>query len=237
MQTMHVLLRYSRLWLIGAPFVVATTVTLHSSTTIAAQMANRPNIAVAVTPLAIGSQTLARVEYNISRATVALEGGIAHKAEELTNTEIKETNESLISSGKQIAIMVSRYTEEARMAGWFWTLGAGYRQMDYTWKRGLSEDDLALASSLTSDDKGRYDHKLTAAGVTGHARAGYRYVGESTPFLIGAFVGLRHYQSTVNNVTAKDNEFAPSIADDQRVELSHRFMTRLEPALEIGWIF
>jgi hypothetical protein len=146
----------------------------------------------------------------------------------------KEENEggTMTLSGNELSLSFSRYSQQNKMAGAYWSIGFGYRIVDLEWVRtpydGLNTDGLAL------NEEGKITHKMDGSGVTARAKVGYRYVAESIPFAIGAYVGLRHYENILSPVS--EGNFVPT-PDDELVGLERRLMSSLEPGIEVGVAF
>lgn len=177
-----------------------------------------------------------RGEINTESASFSVESAYMGTAEEYSEEKLLLTGDSMITSGRQAAILVSRYTNQANMSGWFWTLGAGARQMDGIWKTSPSTLALMTGISLIQDDAGKVLHRYKATGATGHARAGYRWVSQSIPLAIGGHVGIRHFDGKFEDVEPVEQDYTP-LAVDEKASLRRRYMTRLEPAVEFGLAF
>jgi hypothetical protein len=110
--------------------------------------------------------------------------------------------------------------------------------MDVVWKKPPGEG-YSLESSEQIDESGRMTHRMVGTGMTGHGRIGYRYVGESFPFIAGTFFGIRHFESKFEDKEARASDETPSTAstDDDRIQMKRTFMTRPELALELGLAF
>ncbi len=178
-----------------------------------------------------------RAEVNLHSVSLSIESAISEESEEYPEEKILLTGDSMITNGRHIALMLSRYGNPANMSGWFWTLGAGLRRMNGTWKTNPSQLGLIKgAASLVIDDAGKVMHRYTATGTTGHARFGYRWVSQSIPLAIGGHIGVRHFDGQFKDLDPVDADFSPLAIDDQ-ASLRRRYMTRLEPAIEFGLAF
>lgn len=178
-----------------------------------------------------------RAEVNLHSASLSIESAITEESEEYPEEKILLSGDSMITNGHQIALMLSRYGNPANMSGWFWTLGAGMRKMNGTWKTNPSQLGLIRGmASLVIDDAGKVMHHYTASGTTGHGRFGYRWVSQSIPLAIGGHIGVRHFDGQFKDVEPIDSDYSPLAIDDQ-ASLRRRYMTRLEPAIEFGLAF
>ncbi len=178
-----------------------------------------------------------RAEVNLHSASLSVESAITEESEEYPEEKILLTGDSMISNGRHIALMLSRYGNPANMSGWFWTLGAGMRTMTGIWKTNPSQLGLTRgAASLVIDDAGKVMHSYTATGTTGHARFGYRWVSQSIPLAIGGHIGVRHFDGQFKDVEPVNSDYSPLAIDDQ-AWLRRRYMTRIEPAIEFGLAF
>jgi hypothetical protein len=177
-----------------------------------------------------------RGEYNLKDATLAVEGASMVESEEYTEEKIAETGDSMISKGGHVSVLVSRYSQPNNMSGWFWTLGAGVREMRGTWKTNPSSLALASGMPLVMDDAGKVIHEYTARGLVGHARTGYRWVAQSIPLSIGGHLGLRHFDARFADKDGLRADSSP-LSDEDKAALRRRYMTRLEPAVEFGLAF
>jgi|GEM_PF-1012951 len=193
----------------------------------------------------LARQAQGRIEYNMGGlATISLEGARMVRGEDLSDEEIEESGDSLQSEAVQGAILFSRYSNGPTMSGFFWSLGAGYRKVNAYWHTnpdtGRTPDENPGRMSL-ADDKGKLHHDLELAGGTGHGRIGWRWIGESFPMLIGAHIGVRHFDPTIKDAEESRLEtetmrMAPT-NDVEKRNLKRRMMTALEPGVEIGFAF
>ena len=76
-------------------------------------------------------------------------------------------------------------------------------------------------------------HSLEGSGPTGTVRTGYRYVAESIPFSVGAYIGLRHFQSTMQDKTASGTV---TTTPEDLTSLERRMMSHLEPGINSAWL-
>lgn len=182
----------------------------------------------------LGRDTAAHIEMNVSNVgSLALEGTYVSEGEEYSPTEVEEEKRSLLSKGYGVSLHFARFTQPASMGGFYWSLGAGYRKMEATWVRPADEQ-YSLKGDEELDDDGRLVTRLDASGVTGHARGGYRYVADSYPFLVGIYLGFKHFESKYQD--ADENPGTPT-TDKERLHLKYLTMTRPEAAVEIGLSF
>jgi hypothetical protein len=126
----------------------------------------------------------------------------------------------------------SRYTDEHLMGGWFFSLGAGYRQMEIDWRTTPEVDDPGIGYGMRGED-GTTTHTAIGKGYTGHLRGGYRYVPDEWPVALGLHFGVRHYQVGFED---SDNTETP-LSVRQQQQLKRRFMSRIEPGIEFGVSF
>ena len=181
-------------------------------------------------------------EYNAGGSMgLALEYSAIGAVEELLPEEVQETGNSLAIDGVQVSLLMSRYSDERNMGGFFWTLGAGYRVWNAEWKKRPGEKEYTRLGLV--DDNGYLHHRVQGKGATGHGRLGYRYVANEWPLAIGAHVGLRHMNSQVEDVDVTDQEQQElgltysDITEKERKQLKHRMMTRADISLDFGFVF
>lgn len=177
-----------------------------------------------------------RGELNWESASFSVEGAVMGEAEEYSEEKLLLTGDSMVTSGRQAAILVSRYSNQANMSGWFWTLGAGARQMDGLWRTNPSTLAYMTGINLVRDESGKVLHRYRATGATGHGRLGYRWVSQSVPLAIGGHVGVRHFDGKFEDVEPIDRDFT-ALAVDEKASLRRRYMTKLEPGIEFGLAF
>jgi hypothetical protein len=181
-------------------------------------------------------------EYNAgSTMGLALEYSAIGAVEELLPEDVQETGNSLTIDGIQVSALMSRYSDERNMGGFFWTLGAGYRVWNAEWKKRPGEKE-AMRLTLVDQD-GYLHHRVQGKGVTGHGRLGYRFVASQWPLAIGAHLGIRHMNSQVrdSDVPAKEQEELQltysDITEKERTHLKNRMMTRADISLDFGFAF
>lgn len=181
-------------------------------------------------------------EYNADRSVgLALEAGLIGTVEELTDEEIALTGNSLKVNGMQASILMSRYSDEQNMAGFFWTLGAGYRRWGAEWKKQVTPKE-SLRLDL-ADENGFLHHRVEGKGATGHARLGYRYVANEWPLAFGAHIGVRHMNSQVTDVQVSEVDEAKlklqysELNPDERRSLKNRMMTTTDITIDFGLAF
>jgi hypothetical protein len=203
---------------------------------------NYRSFAVGVPVITFTGETVGRLEFNLGgHASLAVEANFKPKYDEVGEEEAAETGESLVTSGRGAALLFARYTNPAAMAGLYYAIGAGYREMDANWKVRAAGDDKDIDMSLVQDDD-RLHHEAEMRGVTGHLRGGYRYIGTDIPLSIGAYFGLRHYQVGVKDTKRDDMSEADRAAysdmsSKEKERLRRRFTTKLEPGIELGIAF
>jgi len=181
-------------------------------------------------------------EYNVAGSMgLAMEYSAIAAVEELLPEEVQETGNSLAIDGVQVSLLMSRYTDERNMGGFFWTLGAGYRVWNAEWKKRPGDKEL-LRMGLV-DQEGYLHHRVQGKGATGHGRLGYRYVASEWPLSIGAHIGIRHMNSQVSDVEVPEQEQQEmqltysEITEKERKQLKHRMMTRADISLDLGFVF
>ena len=122
----------------------------------------------------------------------------------------------------------SSYGNPKKMSGGYWTIGAGYRQLKADWLR-----------TAVNDAKVR--HLLKGSGGTVRGRIGYRLVGDSLPFTLGAYIGIRHYSNNfsddLDEAGNRDSQASVSTPESEVIGLEKRFTSGLEPGLEFGMAF
>lgn len=197
-------------------------------------VAKYKDFVVALPIIAMGGEAQAKFEYNLSGlGGLGLEVLLTQEGEEFTDEEVLEKNgDSLIVRGNELALTYSVYSNAKKMSGGYWTLGVGYRQMQADWSRGPSEEFTPSGVSLDSD--GKFKHELVSSGVSARGRVGYRYVADSLPLMLGAYIGLRHYE---NKFEDRESDDAVETPEKDLESLSRRMMSRLEPGIEIGMAF
>jgi hypothetical protein len=181
-------------------------------------------------------------EYNAGGVMgLALEYSAIAAVEELMDEEILETGNSLAIDGVQVSALMSRYSDERNMGGFFWTLGAGYRVWNAEWKKRPGEKEVTRLGLV--DEEGYLHHRVQGKGVTGHGRFGYRYVANEWPLAVGAHLGLRHMNSQVTDaeVDVKEEQELDlsysEVTEKERKHLKHRMMTRADISLDFGFVF
>ncbi len=184
----------------------------------------------------------AAFEFNLqAKGTVAIEAGLLSSGEMLSDDEIEKNQDSLESSGGfRASLLLSRYTQPERMAGWFFGVGAGYRQQRIAWLR-TPESGETLASNQVNE-QGQMYHEADLSGVAGHGRFGYRYVGEETPFSVGFALGLRHFAAGYKDlkpdqVDEVDANRLAETPDERQKAIQRRMATALEIGLNFGYMF
>lgn len=213
-------------------FFFAWVTGLSSLTAVAADSYKSVNISLPI--VSFDREAVTKFEWNLKGAgALGLELAVRSEAEVFTKTEIEERNgDSLMMKSTALAVTYSRFGNPKMMSGGFWGLGLGYRQM---------QADLLRASDLSQDGQvglngnSQLSQELSGNGVTGHARVGYRYVAESLPLSVGAYIGLRHFQ---NKMEEKDKVEGSTAVDEAEIKsLERRFMSQLEPGIEVGLAF
>lgn len=175
-----------------------------------------------------------KLEFNLkSHGSLGVEFRMDRESETFTKKERTDNNgDSLMMKSQQMSLLYSQYSNPKMMSGGFWTLGVGYRRDQGEWLQTPSSTQAATGLKLDAD--GKLQRDIEASGATGHARVGYRYVGESVPFLAGIYVGMRHYQS---KFTDKTTDVTAETAQDDLESLQRRLATSLEAGIDIGFSF
>lgn len=195
--------------------------------------------------VADSSQARLHLEYNVQKTFgLAIEAAALGEREIMTPKEVDTTGDSLKTKGSQVSLLFSRYSEPAHLGGFFFTLGAGYRQYSAEWKKKPNEEDKTDALRLDSvDDTGYLHHRVKGSGTTGHARVGYRWVAAEWPVAIGGHLGLRHVSSSVKDVEVDQEKqkelklnYSPT-TDAEKKSLKNRVMTEPDISIEIGLAF
>lgn len=217
--------RFSRviLSLIGFGFVSAPA------------MANDNSFILTLPVIAMNNQGAARGEYNLGgKGGIGVELQFVQQHNLYGKDEMKEKNDDSINmSGAEASVFYSSYGNSKAMSGGYWALGVGYRKVAADWKR-TPDDKFQATSDTVLDENNRATHTLQSSGATAHARIGYRYVGQSFPIVLGAYVGLRHFQNEFRDVEKEKSTETPM---DDREALSRRMMSAFEPGIEIGMSF
>jgi hypothetical protein len=206
------------------------------------------NFLVALPIMTESNQLQLHLEYDVDNVVgVAIEGGFMGEQELASQKEIDENGSSLKTKGSEAALLFSRYSEPNHLGGFYWTLGAGYRQYIAEWKKkpetdpqtGLADTRLAL-----QDDQGYLHHRMSVRGAFATGRLGYRYVATDWPFTIGAHIGLRHLSSTVQDVEVDETEqetlklqYSQTTSAEKKTVKHHVMTTPDFTLLEIGMAF
>lgn len=189
----------------------------------------------------LNGESMAHLELNLAgHASLALEVTAKRAYEEVDEETMAETGESRSSKAKGGALILSRYSRPMSMAGFYWALGAGYREEDVSWRVKPDAKDPELVSSFNLlNDDGNLHHDARLTGTTGHLRAGYRYVGQDLPFLGGIYLGARHFQAGVRDSEVERDEpvRVAEMTDRERERLRRKYSTRPECGLEVGFRF
>ena len=183
------------------------------------------------------------MEYNAgNEAGIALEGGMIGTSEELGTKEVGETGNSMKVSGVQAGLLLSRYSEPTRLGGFFWTLGAGYRQYAAEWKKRPVTQETETRLSTTDDD-GYLHHRIVGSGPVGFGRLGYRYVAAEWPIALGGHVGIRHMTSTIKDTDVDQEEqkelklqYSPTNSTERK-SVNNRMMTQPDLTIDLGVVF
>ena len=191
---------------------------------------------IALPVINVGGGTVGRAELNLyGRGSLAIEGTYQGKNEDITKKEQKLTGESMITQARAMTVFLARYGEPTQMAGFYYGLGVGYRRESANWH--LKPTGTSAAAAL--DDVDFANHSASLIGPTGHLRGGWRYVGKEFPLLIGAYVGMRHFESVVSDAQpggqAVGGGAYSNMTESEKDRLKRRFATTPEAGLEIGF--
>lgn len=193
-------------------------------------------------PLTITGESVGRLELNLAgKASLALEGNFKREREEASEEAQEERNESMRAEGKGAALFVQRYWDGAAMAGLYWGLGVGYREETVRWRVQPEESDKQVNMSLVDKDR-MLNHDAELKGTTGHLRVGYRYVPTDLPFVIGGYLGGRHFQAGVKDGKQTDEEEEENVkqaplTDAEKERLRRKYTTKPEAGVELGITF
>jgi len=199
-------------------------------------------VVVSMPAVSLTHEMAAHLELNLDGlATLALEGTLMGRREEVPADRQKTTGESLVDQGRGASLLISRYWNGARMSGAYWSLGAGYREEQAKWHVKPDQNDKEVDMSLVDSDH-MLNHEATLKGMTGHARFGYRYVGSNVPVVVGAYLGLRHFQPSVKDMPPASNDAGSTVTyaeltDSERQTLRNISMTSPEGGIELGFAF
>lgn len=198
-------------------------------------MAKDRSFALSLPLVAMNNESKASGEFNlgsIGALSVEILSMMSHDAF-FGDEKDARPNDELIMSGAEVALFYSSYSDAKEMSGFHWGVGVGYRALKAEWAR-TPDGSFTLAEDAPRDNLGRINHDLRANGMAAHARVGYRFVGDSVPIVLGAFIGARHYQ---NQFDDRDNPEAVATPEKDREALQRRFMSAIEPGLELGFSF
>lgn len=182
-------------------------------------------------PLAsVGGEAVLKGEYNMPNiGGLGFELVLIPENEAFSPREVENRNgDSLMVRGSELAMYYSSYGDPKKMAGGYWSIGAGYRQMAADWQRSAIEESKIL-------------HRLRGNGTTFRGRVGYRFVGDMLPFTFGAYVGVRHFANRFADDSSEpsDENVGPAsqTPKSEVIALEKRFTSSLEPGLEFGMAF
>lgn len=178
-----------------------------------------------------------------AHAALGLEATYMRRGEEIGEETQAETNESLLTDGMGATLLLSRFSNGPTLSGFYYSLGLGYRQQTAQWAVEPDANDPDVDLALV-DDEDRLNHDAVMKGPTAHIRIGYRYVGDEIPFSFGFYVGVRHFQSAVEDRDVQSDDprrradvpYA-TMTEKEKDGLKKRFATSPEPGLELGWAF
>lgn len=193
------------------------------------------NIHIGLPIVAMGGEAVAKGEWRLGKmGAIGLEWTSINDVDLMTNSEKDEKiGDSMNLSGNELSLSFSRYSEPKKMSGAYWSAGLGYRMVDLKWVRSPFDGMNLEAAAL--NEEGKITHKINGSGMTARAKVGYRYVAESIPFAIGAYVGLRHYENALTSADSENSEVVTPTKDLEGLE--RRLMSALEPGIEVGLAF
>ena len=200
------------------------------------------SVSVSMPLISMAREAVGHVDFNLSgKGAIGLEVMAKGRQDEIDPKIHQATGESLIAQGRGAALFISRWSHPANMSGGFWGMGLGYRQETVKWRVAPLQGDKRAALTLADQDH-LLNHSAELHGVTGHARAGYRYVGSDMPFIIGGYIGIRHFQAGVQDAKAEANRAPGAVAtaplsDKEKDKLLFRAETKPESGIEIGFVF
>ncbi len=198
-------------------------------------LGNQRTVVVNLPIISIGGEAVGKVEYNLKgEGSIGLEVAIQRETELYTDDEIQERNgDSILAKGRGVILTYSKYANDAMMSGGYFALGLGYKQVEADWRRSPEED--FVPSEVYFDSDGKIIHSVIAKGATGHIRVGYRYVASVLPISIGAYLGVRHFENTIEDREGNRNSL--KTPENDLESLSRRLMSSLEPGIEVGMAF
>ena len=197
---------------------------------------------IAVPLISLTSESAGRIELNLGmRAALAIEASYIHEHDRIHEDVTEETGETMyVNSGRSASMHIARFSQPNRLAGFYWSLGAGFQTVDVAWTVPADEEDPEIDFALLPDD-GMMNHRAILSGVTGHGRVGYRYVADDYPFMAGIYLGFRHFQSGVEDYhEAKEEEAdegVSNLTDYEKERLKRKFKTAFTPSLTMGFAF
>jgi hypothetical protein len=182
-------------------------------------------ILVSVPLITLGRDAALRAEYNMKQAgTLGMEWtewGMGKRQQELTQSEQAKTpNDGILTRGRELGVMWSRYNDANLMSGFGWGLGAGYRVWQAQWLEEQTD------KSILKDD-------LESRGVTLTGRVGYRYVAPSLGLSVGAYTSIKHFQNQLRPNEAEES----ALNNEEQASLRRRLATSLRIGVEFGWAF
>lgn len=184
--------------------------------------------------------TIGRYEVNLkNQGSIAIEGGYMGANEQLRQDEIEQSpGDSLITYGREYKIMISRFSQGNKMAGFYWGLGVGQRHLEADWRK--SPDARENVPFGVTDEDGKTNHRLDIKGTLVEGRLGYRYVADAG-FLAGIFIDVAHHNNKVTDrdsvVDSKEGDYISQVSEREASILSRRVTSTPAPGLEFGWAF
>ena len=198
------------------------------------------SMAVGLPLIGIGQSALF-VEMNTSWGGLGVELiGSGENSYEKESDTANTANEVVThNSSSEIAILYSRYGNQAKMSGGYYSFGLGYRSIKAQWSR-TPGSDYAMKDSYALDEEGRVTHAVRGSGTTMRARGGYRYIAESMPLMIGIFGGIRSFNGTFSDQDPTEDPEAVGAAETSASDLDSfggKFRMAFEPGIEMGFAF
>lgn len=202
---------------------------------------------VSVPVITATNELLAHMEFNLGgQAAIGIEGGIQRTIDRGDKRDIAAP-ESLTTSAQSLSLFVARFTEGPSLGGFYWLLGAGYRQETATWSYRPADGDKGVNWGLVDAGTGYLNHDATLSGKTAGARLGYRWVASEWPLAVGLYLGAKHFEATVRDVEHEDGDTVTAadgttvtytdMSDAEKKSLKNRMTTSLDAGLEIGFAF
>lgn len=181
-------------------------------------------------------QVSVRAEYNLfNEATIGAEFIQQNEAETDYSSSSGNFQRKILRTGEEANLSVSRYSTPSKMAGFYWTLGAGYRMMRLSaFYQDPARYLVMNETAYTLTDDGYYQADLIAKGNSGHARLGYRYRQDDLGLNIGGYAGIQYFQRELQN---KNNSTDFALTRSEREKINQILRTNFAMAAEVGLSF